>query len=81
MTARCPICGSTHMVQRLTFICAGDCMDTPHRFDQHSPALCRSLADGDSSEVAGILELVPDYKRKAYRFAESVAACHSGGSR
>ncbi len=73
-TARCPICGSTHMVERLTFMCAGDCVDTPNQYTQHSPHLCRALAKGDAAEVASVLAWAPDYKLVDYRYAKSIAA-------
>ncbi len=73
-SARCPICGSTHMVQRLTFICAGKCTGTAHQFKQHSPYLCRALAKGDAAEVASVLAWAPDYKLVDYRYAKSIAA-------
>ena len=66
---RCPICGSTHMLQRARFMCAGDCADTAHQYTAHSAYLCHALGRNDVAEVAQVLRLQPAAQAEHYAFA------------
>jgi hypothetical protein len=55
-------------------MCAGDCVDTPNQYTQHSATVCRTLASGDADAIASVLAFVPDYKLVDYRYAKSIAA-------